>query len=857
MATPTPVTLDELTAAKGKAQAMAESLGLSPGSIKIMVASALGTFAGSALAAQAPAAAAVTSTRVGKQPVRPEPPAMAGESSSASEPLGLKGRPRGSQVLVQVAAEYGARKVYTFSDVCALATRIMAGTLMVADLQQKNSDGAWTFGIPRSTMLDKWLKDDHSVMQSQNPPRLGLAGSPHWLVERDVRGRTELSKPGPGTVMGAAETQLMHTLATAAKKGWAYMEEEIDDLVRNTCIELEVLDPRTKTLYSETSNVNTLVKNFLNRCEEKGIVFIYSNGRKLGLQRAIKSNWEALDHYGRIVATPALVAFQRRHDVKLTLLDVGNFDEAQVDLCDFAEKGMFLILPSHGKNIVVPFEQCPHFTIKWGFIGTQLMVSMLIKIGSDETAPHPHHCQLLQSSRVIVLAQSVNGWTNTTLTTAFLQLQYDDPIIELGPTSAPAPAAAATATAMPVDDEPDGAAGDALRAAIRARGEAQLAAEAAAGGDGGAAAAAAAGGCGAAAPAAGAGARLPARPKVLNFDGHSAHLYNEALKDGFTANKILGLCPCSHTSAPTQQLPGTQQADYGAKHGGGIASLKGKLRPMLCKQFRASLMRAPGDPKRGKIDVAELLAMCEKALLVSWDGSMAEHLNEQVGYYVDPTDGFLKLDVLRMHRAEVPVDGTVRKRTSADVLKEMKDKEAKAIEKARLEMNAAGAAVAMQNKAVVDRPDKEVRKVRKDAPNKFGCVVSREESIMQTALDVAAAATAAAKDADKENKAWPADRRKAIRGLEEILEQKGTPSKLAVGQLKQLIFSRTGHHPHAKNNKTEEGEEEGAMLREARAAMAKQPTSLCPPSPAAAPATAMEEDEEDNSEDEDEDGMGE
>lgn len=54
-----------------------------------------------------------------------------------------------------------------------------------------------------------------------------------------MRGRTELSKPGPGTVMGAGETQLMHTLATAAKKGWAYMEvEEIDDLVRNTCIEL-------------------------------------------------------------------------------------------------------------------------------------------------------------------------------------------------------------------------------------------------------------------------------------------------------------------------------------------------------------------------------------------------------------------------------------------------------------------------------------------------------------------------------------------------------------------------------------------------------------------------------------------
>ena len=71
MATPTPVTLDELTAAKGHAQAMAASLGLSPGSTKIMVASALGTFAGSAMAVKAPAAAAVTSTRAGKQASSP------------------------------------------------------------------------------------------------------------------------------------------------------------------------------------------------------------------------------------------------------------------------------------------------------------------------------------------------------------------------------------------------------------------------------------------------------------------------------------------------------------------------------------------------------------------------------------------------------------------------------------------------------------------------------------------------------------------------------------------------------------------------------------------------------------------
>jgi len=47
-------------------------------------------------------------------------------------------------------------------------------------------------------------------------------------------------------------------------------------------------------------------------CEAEGVRFAFSTGRKLGLQRALKSNWEALDYYGRQVATPALVAFQMK-----------------------------------------------------------------------------------------------------------------------------------------------------------------------------------------------------------------------------------------------------------------------------------------------------------------------------------------------------------------------------------------------------------------------------------------------------------------------------------------------------------------------------------------------------------------
>jgi hypothetical protein len=84
----------------------------------------------------------------------------------------------------------------------------------------------------------------------------------------------------------------------------------------------------------------------------------------------------------------------------------------------------------------------------------------------------------------------------------------------------------------------------------------------------------------------------------------------------------------SNSVAPTHSV---ETCSYGTKHGGGIASFKSKLRPMLRKQFRKTLMRAPGDPRRDKVDVAEMLAMCEKALLETWDGSMAEHLNTQVG----------------------------------------------------------------------------------------------------------------------------------------------------------------------------------------------------------------------------------
>ena len=75
---------------------------------------------------------------------------------------------------------------------------------------------------------------------------------------------------------------------------------------------------------------------------------------------------------------------------------------------------------------------------------------------------------------------------------------------------------------------------------------------------------------------------------------------------------------------------------------------------MMRQQFRSACLLPKGGPMRGKVEVSQLLALSEKALLSSWDGSKAEHLNTSVGYYVDPSDGLLKYDILAQHRESAP-----------------------------------------------------------------------------------------------------------------------------------------------------------------------------------------------------------
>ena len=577
----------------------------------------------------------------------------------------------------------------------------------------------------------------------------------------------------------------MHAFGTAAKKNSPFMEEEISSILLTTLMELKLKHPVTKQVYDRQSDISTLLAGFLDRCKEKGVPLNFRQGRKLGLQRHLRSNWETLDSYCKKVASPALIAFQKEHGA-MTEEDVGNFDEAMVDLTDYGDKGNYLVLDCFGKNVVVPYEQSPHFTLKWGFIGRKLMVCMLIKIGNEATAPHPHHCQLMQADRYVQLAQSINGWTNTGLTTAFLELQVANPDVPIGPD-----------------------------------------------------------------------AQGNIRPKVLNFDGHSAHIYNDDFKRVLQANKVLGLSPPAHTTAPSQRLPGTQQADASAANGGGIARFKKVFRPLMYKQFRAALERKE---RKGHVSVAEILAMVEMALKESWDANLAEHLNRTVGYYVN-SDGFLDYDVLSAYRKDdgscniaaeassssaaggaAAASGVGQRNMSVarEIRREQQEKVDVALGMARTEMVAAGVALAKQSQPPVPVPQIPVGRARKDAPNRYGMVVGLAESNEETALQSDAATKAAENKENRRENFWSKHRGDARKAEAALSNASNSPGQMAkakggVSLLKGIITSRMGSLPKAKNNKPLQEGGEGALLLEARKVVQAQGTTVATMTPVVAP----------------------
>ena len=716
-----------------------------------------------AAAAAAAAAAATIQAFMGKVAGAPamSAPLTAGRPSTGTrmklfptdKSSGLPPSSRGTTLQVIPSVSYGARKDYFWEDIVAVGRLLAAGKITMTALRKQNADGTPRYLVPYSTMF-AWNKDDDQVMREKG--KRGIAGKPHWLVELETRRRTALPLPGRPTVLGAAEDVLAVALGRAAAKNQPYAEEEGSEMLLETAIVLKLRDPVTGKPYTQHSDITSLVAGFKERAKKAGICFILKNGRKLSRQRYFNANAESLSAYAALI-NPQLREFQDRKG-KLTLEDVGNWDECGVDLCDYAEKGIYWCLKAFGSNVLVPYEQSPHFTLITGFAGRSRLVAMLIRIGSAYIAPHPYNAQLLSSKWTLVIAQSPNGWVDKRLKAAFFKLQVECPNIPLGQ-----------------------------------------------------------------------------RPFVINCDGHDSNTRNQELREDAIKVDCFVACPPSHTSAATHG--GTQQCDLGASVGGPIARFKTIFRKLMRKQHRSAM-----NTKVRTVTFPEIAACAEKALETSFDPSLAAGMNEEVGYYISD-DGYLQCDPSRCMlkaadpaRAEQPA-ATTEQPTSTrsgrrQVVQAQQDAAAAALAKKQKEIHAALGVVKASKEPVVPIPEVHVPRPNNRSLNVLGCVITSETHGEQLKVAAQAVKDVAAKKTHKESAFW-ANNREAAEAAEAALVQAGGDPSMLKGQevLKGLIISRTGHLPKAKNNNVEAGETEGLRLKEARAAMALNAKTLCPPSP--------------------------
>ena len=512
--------------------------------------------------------------------------------------------------------------------------------------------------------------------------------------------------------------------------------------------------------HSTTSDIRSLLDGFYRRAAAADVVFILKGGRGLSRQRQIASGPAPLVKYRDEVAEPSLVAFQKKHG-PLTLLDWGNLDEAQIDFCDFASGGSFVMLMGGDNNVVTPCERAPHMTIVTGFIGNQHLVVMLILIGPEFVAPHPAKAQLLQDQWTVVLAQSPSGWMDNRLKLAFWQLQLACPRLQFGK-----------------------------------------------------------------------------RPTGMNFDGHVTNTSNLPLTELMQAKRILGHVPPAHTSAQkAADAPSTQQCDKSVQLGGPIACEKAEFRQLMTRQWRAANERKE---RKGQVSDAEIAALYEKAINNTWaNGSgaaseRARDLNHQVGYFEE--DGLLHFDILRTNGLDddgkprsdgvttaVPPGKLGASRSGArDAQQKQQQKQAAALEKMRMEVKAAGSVMAAANQPVLPPIVHPIGRASKRSKNQFGCVVSSKEHSEQLVADAEARTAKVQKKVDSKENFW-ANHRQPGRDAEKELKSKGTPSRLSVAQMKEVIVSRTSHCAKPGNK--------AVVLLELRQVLTEHRDSIIPSTP--------------------------
>ena len=72
-------------------------------------------------------------------------------------PPELGNHARGALVVVRPQVAYAARDTYTFSDICRIGEALEKGELNERDLAERDADGEFKLGIPRSTMRIKCI----------------------------------------------------------------------------------------------------------------------------------------------------------------------------------------------------------------------------------------------------------------------------------------------------------------------------------------------------------------------------------------------------------------------------------------------------------------------------------------------------------------------------------------------------------------------------------------------------------------------------------------------------------------------------------------------------------------------------
>ena len=351
----------------------------------------------------------------------PSPDKKTGAKEAFTQPA-----KRGAVLQVKMKGKYGAGKQYSFADVCRLGQMIESNTIKLSHLKTDHPrHDPLVMNVPYGTMKE-WGMDDHD-WNMKKLGKKGHQGKPHWKVDKEMRRRKELKPAGgyKGTghaaIGAAAEKRLMLGVSKSAQAGTPYAPDEIDDLLRDTAVKMKIRAPSTGKLYAPGTNVRNMKRRFMQRADAAGIPLFESNGGALSRARASGASLENVVRFEKLL-DDALVKWQTEGGMKLTLADVGNFDEFCIDLVDFAGGKFIFINDGSPNHVVVPYEQSPHFTGLWGFVGAEALELIVISVGSDTSVPNYKHLELTKHHKpTVIIGQSASGWMTDDIKLAALK----------------------------------------------------------------------------------------------------------------------------------------------------------------------------------------------------------------------------------------------------------------------------------------------------------------------------------------------------------------------------------------------------------------------------------------------------